>query len=102
MTSGHRHPSRGGLHRDADPRPAVHETTLKTGELQIERKTFLFSLRQNPRGRFLRITEGVGIRHDNIIIPATGLEEFRRLLDEMVKAAAVPEKPAHQPQAQQP
>ena len=56
-------------------------------KIQIERKTFIFTLKENPRGRFLRITEDVGGRRDTIIIPAPGLEEFKKLLDEMVKAA---------------
>ena len=68
------------------PKPTVVEDTLKTEKIQIERKTFVFTLKENPRGRFLRITEDVNGRRDNVIIPATGLEEFRRILDEMVKA----------------
>ena len=36
----------------------------------------------------MRITEDVNGRHDTIIVPATGLEEFKRVLDEMVKASA--------------
>jgi len=36
----------------------------------------------------LRITEDVAGRRDTIIIPSTGLEEFKKLLDEMVKASA--------------
>src|ERR1041385_2180546 len=67
-----------------------NEETLKSDKVQIERKTFLFSLKENPRGRFLRITEDVGGRRDTIIIPAPGLEDFKRLLDDMVKAAAEP------------
>ncbi len=75
------------------PKPPVQEDTLKTERIQIERKSFMFTLKENPRGRFLRITENVGGRRDNIIIPATGLEDFKKLLDEMVKAAAeIPEK----------
>ena len=69
------------------PRAPVNEETLKSDKVQIERKTFLFALKENPRGRFLRITEDVGGRRDTIIIPATGLEEFKRLLDAMVRAA---------------
>jgi hypothetical protein len=62
--------------------------------VQIERKTFVFTLRENPRGRFLRITEDVGGRRDTIIIPAPGLEGFKRILDEMVKSSAeIPMKP---------
>lgn len=75
------------------PRPPVNEDTLKTAEVQIERKNFVFTLKENPRGRFLRITEDVGGRRDTIIIPSTGLNEFKALLDEMVKAAGeIPEK----------
>jgi len=69
------------------PKPPVNEDTLKTDQVQIERKTFVFTLKENPRGRFLRITEDVGGRRDTIIIPAPGLEDFKRLLEEMVKAS---------------
>src|SRR5436305_15160867 len=69
------------------PKPFVKEETLKSDKLQIERKTFLFSLKENPRGRFLRLTEDVGGRRDTIIIPAPGLEDFKKLLEEIVRAA---------------
>jgi len=61
---------------------------LHSAQIQIERKTFLFALKENPRGRFLRITEEVNGRRDTIIIPATGLEDFRKALDEIVKASS--------------
>lgn len=60
---------------------------MKTEKVQIERKTFVFTLKENTRGRFLRITEDVNGRRDTIIVPAPGLEDFKRLLDEMVKAS---------------
>ena len=63
------------------------EESLRTERIQIERKTFILTLKENPRGRFLRITEDVGGRRDNIIIPAPGLEEFRKVLDEIVRAS---------------
>jgi PurA ssDNA and RNA-binding protein len=81
-------PSPYGQRPYGTPKPAVNEDTLKSEKVQIERKTFLFTLRENPRGRFLRITEDVGGRRDTIIIPAPGLEDFKKLLDEMVKASA--------------
>ena len=75
------------------PKPPVNEDTLRAEKVQIERKTFQFTLKENPRGRFLRITEDVGGRRDTIIIPAPGLEDFKKILDEMVKAsAAIPPK----------
>ena len=72
----------------ASPKPPVNEDTLKSDKIQIERKTFVFALKENPRGRFLRITEDVGGRRDTIIIPAPGLEDFRRLVEEMAKSAS--------------
>ncbi len=69
-------------------KPPVVEDTLKTDKVQIERKTFVFTLKENPRGRFLRITEDVNGRRDTIIIPATGLEDFKRIFDEMLRASS--------------
>lgn len=68
------------------PRPFVQEDTLKSELIHVERKTFWLKLKENPRGRFLRISEEVGGKRSTIIIPSTGLAEFSRLLDEMVKA----------------
>jgi hypothetical protein len=87
-------PSPYGRRPYGQPKPPVNEDTLKSDKVQIERKTFLFTLKENPRGRFLRITEDVGGRRDTIIVPATGLEEFKKLLDDMVKAST--EMPAKQ------
>jgi hypothetical protein len=80
-------PSPYGRAPYGQPKPPVQEDTLKSGQVQIERKTFVFTLKENPRGRFLRITEDVGGRRDTIIIPSTGLEDFKKLLEEMVKAS---------------
>lgn len=71
----------------ANKRPVIEET-IKSDRVQIERKTFVFTLKENPRGRFLRITEDVNGRRDTIIVPATGLEDFRRILDAMVEVSA--------------
>ena len=68
-------------------KPPVNEDLLKSERVQIERKTFVFTLKENSRGRFLRITEDVGGRRDTIIIPSTGLVDFKQLLADMVKAA---------------
>jgi hypothetical protein len=74
-------------HGKAGHKRNVQEDTIKTEKLQIERKSYVFALKENPRGRFLRITEDVNGRRDSIIIPAPGLQEFLRVLEEMVKAA---------------
>lgn len=70
----------GGGHR-----PHVEENTLRTEELKVERKLFLFALKENIRGRFLRITEDVGGRRDHIIVPAPGLKEFARVIRELAE-----------------
>lgn len=69
------------------PRPPSNETTLKADSVQIERKSFQLALKENPRGRFLRITEDVNGRRDTIIIPATGLDDFQKLVQDMVAAS---------------
>jgi len=80
-------PSPYGQRPYGSPKPPVNEETLRSDQVQIERKTFLFTLKENPRGRFLRITEDVGGRRDTIIIPAPGLEDFRKIVEAMAKAA---------------
>ncbi len=87
MISNDRPSPFGNRHQGA-AKPPPNEETLRSEKIQIERKTFLLALKENPRGRFLRITEDVGGRRDTIIIPAPGLDEFKRVLDEMVKASA--------------
>ncbi len=69
----------------------VEEKTLRCEKLQIERKLFTLSLRENPRGRFLRITEDVAGWHDNVIVPASGLDDFASALAAMAKTAAAAE-----------
>ena len=80
--------------RQFSQKPFVKEDTLKVEYVQIERKSFQFALKENPRGRLLRVTEEMGARRNSIIIPATGLKDFLKLLDEMIAAAAaLPETP---------
>ena len=86
-------PSPFGDHPQGDrphgfAKPPVTEDTLRSAKIQIERKTFILALKENSRGRFLRITEDVGGRRDTIIVPAPGLEDFKKLLEEMVQASA--------------
>jgi hypothetical protein len=61
--------------------------TIKSGKIEVERKSFFFDLKENDRGRFLRITEDVRGRRDTIIVPAPGLEDFRKMIEEMIDFA---------------
>jgi hypothetical protein len=44
-------------------------------------------LKENPRGKFVRIIEA-GPKRNSIIIPASGLEELSRALSEMGQSAS--------------
>ena len=58
--------------------------------IRVESKHFMFDLRANPRGSFLRITEEVNGRYDAIVIPISGLEQFRDALDEVIRLSQTP------------
>ena len=59
---------------------------LFSDSVQIERKYLSFNLKENQRGRFIRITEDVGGRRDAIVIPASGLEKVRDILNQAIEA----------------
>lgn len=61
------------------------EDSLRSDKIHVEKKQFFFDLKENPRGRFLRITEDCNGRRDSIILPAAGMEKFLAVLDEMVR-----------------
>ena len=61
------------------------DTPLQTSSIRVERKHITFDLRENPRGRFLRITEEVSGRRDAIIVPVTGLDDFRAALEKIIE-----------------
>lgn len=87
----------GGYQQQQRPKRHVEEEFLRTEKLQVERKTFIFTLKENARGRFLRITEDVNGRRDTIIVPTTGLEDFRKILDEMAAASEdIPDQDSNQ------
>ncbi len=60
------------------------DNILESRELQVERKHFFIELRENERGRFLRITEEAHGRRNTVIIPSTGLGEFETLMEEVL------------------
>jgi hypothetical protein len=94
MMNSNQHPSAYGynprMQQEYSPKPRIDEDTLRSESLQIERKTFILALKENIRGRLLRITEEVGARRNSIIIPSTGLKEFKMMLDGMIEAAEQP------------
>ena len=60
------------------------EKTLARRELQIERKQLSIEMRENFRGRFLRIVEKCGGKTNVVIIPDTGINDFFAAFDEVI------------------
>jgi hypothetical protein len=57
---------------------------LESREIQLERKFFRVEVRENDRGRFLRITEEAQGRRNTVIIPGTGFADFAKLLSDVL------------------
>jgi hypothetical protein len=80
---------------DFIPKP---DSILSAQEMDVERKHFRIELRENIRGRFLRITEAVAGRRNSVIVPDTGLDDFLAAL----KNVAAPGKPDETEKAAKP
>lgn len=50
-------------------------------------------LRENPRGRFVRIIEEVNGRRDMVVVPAVGLRGLRDALDRIIEAEESTDRP---------
>lgn len=68
-----------------NPGPKMPSEPIATEKVVLDRKVFFLDLKENQRGRFLKITEDVGGRRDTVMIPAGAfqdfLEAFTRLVD---------------------
>jgi hypothetical protein len=60
------------------------DNIIEAKELQIERKHFYVELRENDRGKFLRITEAAHGRRNSIIVPSTGVDDFTAAISEVL------------------
>lgn len=77
--------------------------SLHSSKVLVERKQFFFDLKENPRGRFLRITEDVSGRRNAIVIPTAGLEDFRRIIGDMIEHnKTLPPEPTFAPESNRP
>ena len=66
-------------------REFTYDRQLHSVQIRVERKQFTVDLTENLRGKFLRITEEVNSgRRNSIVIPATGLELVRDVLNEVI------------------
>lgn len=60
---------------------------LHTEKILADRKTFYIDLKENARGRVVKITEDVGGNRDTIMVPADILDDFIQALQD-IKATA--------------
>lgn len=58
---------------------------IASEKIVIERKVFFLDLKENNRGRFLKITEDVGGRRDTIMVPASAFQEFIEALSRLAE-----------------
>ena len=71
------------------------DDSLRVETLRVERKVLTLVLRENPRGRFVRIVEDVGGRRDTVVVPAVGLRDLRDALTRLIEAdEATPRPPS--------
>ena len=61
-----------------------NESALHTRSLNIENKRFYFDLKENDKGKFLKVSEIVGSNKDTIIIPYSGLLGVKEIISEMI------------------
>ncbi len=62
----------------------VNDAPIASEKVIIDRKVFFLDLKENARGRFLKVTEDVNGRRDTIMIPAPAFEDFAAALTRLV------------------
>lgn len=58
---------------------------IASEKVTIDRKVFFLDLKENQRGRFMKITEDVGGRRDTIMLPAAAFKDFLEALQRLVE-----------------
>jgi hypothetical protein len=68
-----------------NPAEQMQTEPIASERIAFERKIFFLDLKENHRGRFLRITEDVGGRRDTIILPAPAFKDFAEALERLIE-----------------
>ena len=58
---------------------------IASEKVTIDRKVFFLDLKENQRGRFMKITEDVGGRRDTVMLPAAAFRDFLEALARLVE-----------------
>ncbi|MBW1679483.1 MAG: DNA-binding protein [Deltaproteobacteria bacterium] len=61
------------------------DNELLSRRFEIESKLFFLDFKENPNGRYLKITEKSGDKRSFIIVPEGGLNSFVKEVTEIVK-----------------
>lgn len=78
--------------------PQIEEQELATKTIQIQNKRFYLDVKQNSRGRFIKITEAaIGGQKARILMSVFAAQEFREKLDKILEV--LNGLPAHDPNA---
>ncbi|CAN6483953.1 unnamed protein product [Victoria cruziana] len=63
-----------------------NDVELLSKTLQVEHKLFYFDLKENPRGRYLKISEKTSATRSTIIVPVNGIVYFLDLFNYYVNS----------------
>jgi len=72
------------MHDFDTPRPAP-TAPIASEKVLADRKIFFLDLKENHRGRVLKITEDVGGRRNTIMLPAEAFGDFVATLQRLVE-----------------
>ena len=62
----------------------MEETTIYSKKIITRNKAFFLDLKENPNGKFLKITESNGEKRSFIFVPEEGLKEFKESFEEII------------------
>ena len=65
----------------------MQQDVLHTEKIISDRKTFFLDLKENARGRVVKITEDVSGNRDTIMVPAEILNDFIEALQDIKETA---------------
>jgi hypothetical protein len=66
---------------------AMNQEVLHTEKILADRKIFFLDLKENARGRVVKITEDVSGNRDTIMVPAEILGDFIEALSDIKETA---------------
>jgi len=75
-----------GYEEDQDQGRGPGNYPIHTEKVFADRKIFFLDLKENDRGRFVKITEDVRGRRDTIMVPTEVLEDFITALQQISEA----------------